>query len=611
MSIIKRCVLPIMLTLVAAPHLVQARAPANAAPGSTNAAGSTASAGAAAPAGPAGATAPSGAVATPDPAPTADHDDDDWEGSDSEHNHRSAHRHHHARHDEDDEDDDVVNLGSNSNLPSGQRADSVVSIFGSANSEGEAVDVVSVFGNTRVTGPLTDAAVSVFGSTYVDSKIDGDAVSVFGDLELGPHADVGGDAVTVFGTLHRDPGSLVHGDARNIFTSNFGDFSGLRAWAQHCLLYGRPLALAHGLGWAWGLALSFLALYALIALMFRDSLSRCVEIVETQPGQTALAGVLATLFTPLLVMLLCVTVIGIAAVPFVVTGLFCAGAFGKAVILAWLGRRVTGGHGGGPALHPAAAVLIGGAIVLVLYLVPVLGFLVFNLVALMGFGAVVYTLILATRARQAARQDGAGTTLPPGAAPAASRGTAASASAASAGGTSLAGAPPADTVAPGPAPGPGAAPATPPPAQPKAQNETQAQSPGAPSATLSASLPRAGFWVRMAALLIDALLVGVVTSVLQSHSHVNLVLLAAYGAVMWKLRGSTVGGIVFDLHVVRLDGRALDWQTAIIRALGCFLSLAVAGLGFFWIAFDDGKQAWHDKIAGTAVVRVAKGVPLV
>jgi uncharacterized RDD family membrane protein YckC len=115
----------------------------------------------------------------------------------------------------------------------------------------------------------------------------------------------------------------------------------------------------------------------------------------------------------------------------------------------------------------------------------------------------------------------------------------------------------------------------------------------------------------MAALLIDALLVGVVTSVLQSHSHVNLVLLAAYGAVMWKLRGSTVGGIVFDLHVVRLDGRALDWQTAIIRALGCFLSLAVAGLGFFWIAFDDGKQAWHDKIAGTAVVRVAKGVPLV
>jgi uncharacterized RDD family membrane protein YckC len=110
----------------------------------------------------------------------------------------------------------------------------------------------------------------------------------------------------------------------------------------------------------------------------------------------------------------------------------------------------------------------------------------------------------------------------------------------------------------------------------------------------------------MAALLIDVLLVGVVTHLLHEQSHLHLLLLAAYGAVMWKLRGSTVGGIVFDLHVVRLDGRQLDWETAIIRALGCFLSLAVAGLGFFWIAFDDAKQAWHDKIAGTVVVRVAR-----
>lgn len=89
-------------------------------------------------------------------------------------------------------------------------------------------------------------------------------------------------------------------------------------------------------------------------------------------------------------------------------------------------------------------------------------------------------------------------------------------------------------------------------------------------------------------------------------SNAHLVLLAGYGAIMWKLRGSTVGGIVFDLRVVRLDGREMDWETAIIRALSCFLSLAVAGLGFFWIAFDPANQAWHDKIAGTVVVRVPK-----
>jgi len=71
-----------------------------------------------------------------------------------------------------------------------------------------------------------------------------------------------------------------------------------------------------------------------------------------------------------------------------------------------------------------------------------------------------------------------------------------------------------------------------------------------------------------------------------------------------------IGGIVFGLQVVRADGRPVDWSTAIVRALGCFLSLVVVGLGFIWIAFDDQRQGWHDKIAGTVVVRVPKGVSL-
>ena len=113
----------------------------------------------------------------------------------------------------------------------------------------------------------------------------------------------------------------------------------------------------------------------------------------------------------------------------------------------------------------------------------------------------------------------------------------------------------------------------------------------------------------MAALFLDVVLVGVAFAMLHPLAHFHLILLAAYGAIMWKLRGSTVGGIIFDLAVVRLDGRELSWETAIVRALGCFLSLAIAGLGFLWIAFDGAHQAWHDKIAGTVVVRVPKKNP--
>jgi uncharacterized RDD family membrane protein YckC/cytoskeletal protein CcmA (bactofilin family) len=471
----------------------------------------------------------------------------------------SRHRHHHE-----DRGNDVFNIGRDSTLASGEKADSVVSIFGSAVSDGEAGDIVSILGDTRVTGEVKDNAVAVLGNMYIDGKVDGDSVAVLGNVELGPHAEIDGDLVAVGGSLHRDPAAVVHGDVQNVFGGNFAGVGWLRAWVQHCLFYARPLAFAPGLHWAWELALAFLALYMVFALLFREGLSRCVQTFESRPGETVLAALITALLTPVLVVLLCVTVIGIAAVPFVVIGLFCAGLFGKAVILAWIGWRITGRQPVGPKSHPAVAVLIGGAVVLFLYVIPVVGFLAYKLLGYLGLGAVVYTMILASRARQAAKEGPGG--------PATDAARPASA------------APPAEP-----------APAAPAPAPPP----------------ISAALPRAGFWRRMAALLLDVVLVGFLMSVLHHEYNLELVVLAAYGAVMWKTRGSTIGGIVFDLRVVRLDGRQIDWETAIIRALSCFLSLAVAGLGFIWIAFDSNNQAWHDKIAGTVVVRVAKGAPLV
>ena len=132
----------------------------------------------------------------------------------------------------------------------------------------------------------------------------------------------------------------------------------------------------------------------------------------------------------------------------------------------------------------------------------------------------------------------------------------------------------------------------------------------APVVSAAASLPRAGFWIRIAALLLDVILLGILFGILHASGKLFLVTMAAYGACMWRLRGTTIGGIVCGLKVVRLDDREVDWATAIVRALGCFLSLVVLGLGFIWVAFDDGKQSWHDKIAGTTVVQVPKGVSL-
>ena len=145
----------------------------------------------------------------------------------------------------------------------------------------------------------------------------------------------------------------------------------------------------------------------------------------------------------------------------------------------------------------------------------------------------------------------------------------------------------------------------------------------APLATpiISAStFPRAGLFIRLCALALDGILLGMLVGFTSGmlprfmqfgHGPGGvLIAMAVYGAVMWKHKGTTIGGIVCGLKVVRLDHREIDWATAIVRALSCFLSLFVAGLGFLWVAFDDEKQSWHDKIAGTVVVRVPKGVSL-
>jgi uncharacterized RDD family membrane protein YckC len=467
----------------------------------------------------------------------------------------------------------IVHIGEDSHLPKNERADAVVSIFGSASSDGEVDEVVvSVFGDTHAAGPVGQSVVAVFGSTYANEYVGDQVVAVFGDVTLGPKAEVNQDVVAVGGKVIRDPGAVVHGGVREVFFGEgVGRLEWVRPWIEHCLLYGRPLAIEPGLGWAWGVALAFLALYVLLAMLFGDAVNKCVETLDRKPGESLLAALLSILLTPVAFMLLLITLIGVALMPFVALALFVAAVFGKAVVLAWIGRKVTRFTGVGPFAHAAFPVLVGGVIMLGVYLVPVLGYIAYQLTGILGLGVVLYTTLLAIQARRAH------------AAPAFAAATAPAVAAATTAGVTIDN-PPSAAFAKSPRPA----------------------APAAAAVGDSASLPRAGFWIRMAALLLDGILVGVIVSILEAPGEIWLLGLAGYGALMWKLKSTTIGGIVCDLQVVRIDGREIDWDTAIVRALSCFLSFAAAGLGFLWIAFDAERQAWHDKIAGTVVVRTAR-----
>jgi uncharacterized RDD family membrane protein YckC len=68
--------------------------------------------------------------------------------------------------------------------------------------------------------------------------------------------------------------------------------------------------------------------------------------------------------------------------------------------------------------------------------------------------------------------------------------------------------------------------------------------------------------------------------------------------------GQTPGKMIFGLRVVQSTGDEMTLGIGFLRWTGYFVS-AIFYLGFFWIAVDPQKQGWHDKIAGTVVIRTA------
>jgi len=123
-----------------------------------------------------------------------------------------------------------------------------------------------------------------------------------------------------------------------------------------------------------------------------------------------------------------------------------------------------------------------------------------------------------------------------------------------------------------------------------------------------------GFWRRAVAYIIDAVLLTIVSQVLYSllfggdqvrGQGLGLLIDVAYFGYFWSSygNGQTLGMRALGIRVVRTDGTELTLTTALIRFVGLVISLAVILIGVIWVAFDANKQGWHDKIAGTYVVK--------
>lgn len=88
-----------------------------------------------------------------------------------------------------------------------------------------------------------------------------------------------------------------------------------------------------------------------------------------------------------------------------------------------------------------------------------------------------------------------------------------------------------------------------------------------------------------------------------SYEGMTLILNMAYFTYFHGTLGRTPGKRLFGLRVLRTDGLPITPGTAFLRWAGYAVSFLPFLLGFVWVAVDRRKQGWHDKIAGTVVVR--------
>ena len=465
---------------------------------------------------------------------------------------------------------EVVNVFNPTHLKAGQRAELAVTVFGDSRVDGDVDDVcVTVFGNATVNGRVGSECVTVFGDLDLNSEVQGELVVVMGQARLGPKAVIHGETIVVGGRITAEPGAELHGQKIEVggFLPAIGD------WFRYGLFLGRPLPPL--VFWVWFVVGLHFLLYLLVAALLPQPIEACERVLDSQALPAFGVGLLGLILSAPLSFVLLVSGVGLLILPFVMLAALAALVIGKAAMFQWIGRSICRRFNAAGTCPPMTGFLAGFAVVTLLYMVPLLGFVFYGLFIPLAFGAALMAVAEVIRANRAAKA-------PPAPPAPASFGAPDAAAGADVVGTALAFSMPA----------------------------TAARATAGPGATAEfMSMPRAGFWIRTAAALLDFILLGWVFAALSFPAFVPLWI--AYHVGMWTWKQTTIGGIVCGLKVVRLDGRPFDFTVALVRSLAAVFSALPLLIGFFWAGWSPEKQSWHDKIAGTVIVKVPRGVSLI
>lgn len=139
----------------------------------------------------------------------------------------------------------------------------------------------------------------------------------------------------------------------------------------------------------------------------------------------------------------------------------------------------------------------------------------------------------------------------------------------------------------------------------------------------------AGFWIRTGAAIIDTILMLIITLPILTAIYgtdyfsgesfilgfwdvlLNYILPAIAVIIFWVYKSATPGKMATKLTIVDAKtGHKPSTGQFIGRYFGYYVSIIPLFLGIIWVGIDKQKQGWHDKLAGTVVIRSNKSEPV-
>jgi uncharacterized RDD family membrane protein YckC len=153
-----------------------------------------------------------------------------------------------------------------------------------------------------------------------------------------------------------------------------------------------------------------------------------------------------------------------------------------------------------------------------------------------------------------------------------------------------------------------------------------AATPYGPGYGAQATTQLAGFWRRLVAYIIDAVIVGIASGIVERiiaaivrstgadttgigvrGGLISLIIGLLYFGYLWSRNGQTVGYMAMGMRLVRADGGPITFVLGAVRYFLIYLSFALclipAIISAFMIGLGGRKQAIHDLIVGTLVFR--------